>query len=210
MGRLRAAAALRAAADTVGTAVRADTADTAAPAAGGDALMQKNLLRPLALILAVCILCSLCTACGEKKAASAEDALSLAERQSLSLTGVGNARELGGYPVADGRTVKRGVLLRSAKLRDATDEDIRKLTEEYHLGVVLDLRAAGELENAPDAQIEGVTYRNIDILGEAAAIPEGLLAELEELEAQGIEPDQITQIRLFLKYGLFNDRFLVL
>ena len=159
------------------------------------------MTRKLAVILMLCILCSVFSIGHSETAVPA---------QSILLTGVGNARELGGYPVADGRTVKRGVLLRSAKLRAATDEDIRKLTEEYHLGVVLDLRGAGELENAPDAQIEGVTYRNIDILGEAAAIPEGLLAELEELEAQGIEPDQITQIRLFLKYGLFNDRFLVL
>ena len=33
-----------------------------------------------------------------------------ANKQSMELTGVGNARELGGYPTADGRYVRRGVL----------------------------------------------------------------------------------------------------
>ncbi len=34
-------------------------------------------------------------------------------KQSIRLTGVDNARELGGYISADGRTVRDGVLLRT-------------------------------------------------------------------------------------------------
>ena len=49
------------------------------------------------------------------------------EAQSLGLEGVGNARELGGYTAADGKTVKRGVLLRTAKLSDATEADVERL-----------------------------------------------------------------------------------
>ena len=169
---------------------------------------SNSLLRALSLALALCILCSLCIGCAGKKS-PAEDAPSLAERQTLSLTGVGNARELGGYKAADGKTVKRGVLLRSARLRDATEDDVQKLTEDYHLGVIVDLRGADETENAPDVLIEGVEYRNIDILGDEATIPEGLLAELDELEAQGIEQDTVSMMRLHQKYGLYSDQFLV-
>ena len=171
-------------------------------------MKHNSLLRALSLALALCILCSLCIACSAKKS-PAEEAPSLAERQTLSLTGVGNARELGGYEAADGKTVKRGVLLRSAKLRDATEDDVQRLTENYHLGVIVDLRGADEMENAPDVQIEGVEYRNIDILGDEATIPEGLLEELDELEAQGIELDTVSTMRLYWKYGLYSDQFLV-
>lgn len=171
-------------------------------------MKRNSLFRALSLALSLCILCTLCIACTGKEA-PAEDTASLAERQSLSLTGVGNARELGGYAAADGRSVKRGVLLRSARLRDATDEDAQRLTEDYHLGVIVDLRSADEMENAPDVQIEGVTYRNFDIFGDEATVPEGLLEELDELEARGVELDTVSMIRLYLKYGLYSDQFLV-
>ena len=36
---------------------------------------------------------------------------------SMGLTGVGNARELGGYPAGDGRVIKHGVFLRTASLQ---------------------------------------------------------------------------------------------
>ena len=171
-------------------------------------MKRNSLFRALSLALSLCILCTLCIACTGKEA-PAEDTASLAERQSLSLTGVGNARELGGYAAADGRSVKRGVLLRSARLCDATDEDAQRLTEDYHLGVIVDLRSADEMENAPDVQIEGVTYRNFDIFGDEATVPEGLLEELDELEARGVELDTVSMIRLYLKYGLYSDQFLV-
>lgn len=78
--------------------------------------------------------------------------------QSLSLTGVGNARELGGYASEDGRTVKRGVLLRTAKLSKATDEDIERLLSVYHLAVDVDFRGDFEVEDAPDPEMDGVEY----------------------------------------------------
>ena len=53
--------------------------------------------------------------------------------QSIGLTGVRNARELGGYAAADGRRVRRGTLLRTAHLAAATEEDIRRLAEEFRL-----------------------------------------------------------------------------
>lgn len=50
------------------------------------------------------------------------------EGQTLGLAEVENARQLGGYYTEDGRRIKSNMLLRSAKLVKATDEDIKKLT----------------------------------------------------------------------------------
>ena len=106
---------------------------------------------------------------------------------SLLLTGVGNARELGGYTTEDGRTVKHGALLRTAKLADATEEDIQRLLTVYRLAVDVDFRGDGEVESAPDPEMEGVEYQNIHIMDESSGPPEELEAEIKTLEEQGIE-----------------------
>lgn len=129
--------------------------------------------------------------------------------QSLSLTGVGNARELGGYKTEDGKTVKRGVLLRTAKLVNATEEDLERLRSVYHLAVDVDFRGDGEVERAPDPEIPGVEYLNIHILDDSMGPSEELEAEIAALEAQGVEIDKITEIRLFMKYGGFTDQMYV-
>ena len=47
--------------------------------------------------------------------------------RDLGLTGLPNARDLGGYPAADGRGVRAGLLLRSEALTNATPEDVTAL-----------------------------------------------------------------------------------
>lgn len=49
-------------------------------------------------------------------------------KQSIPLKSIENARGLGGYMTADGRTIKNCVLLRTANLHGISDEDIRILT----------------------------------------------------------------------------------
>ena len=129
--------------------------------------------------------------------------------RSLSLAGVGNARELGGYTGADGRAVKRGVLLRTARLADATQEDVERLLSVYHLAVDVDFRGDGEVEKAPDPEMEGVEYLNIHILDDSAGPSEEMEAEIAALEEQGVEIDKITRLRLFQKYGGFTDQMYV-
>lgn len=152
------------------------------------------------LILALCLSLLFCAVC---KAEASENS------QSLSLTGVGNARELGGYTTEDGKTVKRGVLLRTAKLVNATEEDIARLLSAYHLAVDVDFRGDNEVERAPDPVMEGVEYLNIHILDDSMGPSEELEAEIAALEAQGVEIDKITEIRLFMKYGGFTDQMYV-
>lgn len=151
-------------------------------------------------MLALCLSLLFCAGC---RAELSENS------QSLSLTGVGNARELGGYTTEDGRTVKHGVLLRTAKLAKATEADIERLLSVYHLAVDVDFRGDNETESAPDPEMEGVEYLNIHILDDSADPPEELEAEIAALEEQGVEIDQITRLRLFQKYGGFTDQMYV-
>ncbi|MEE5994237.1 MAG: tyrosine-protein phosphatase [Oscillospiraceae bacterium] len=70
--------------------------------------------------------------------------------QSIGMTGIGNARELGGYPASDGRKVRSGILLRTARLSTATQEDIHRLQEVYHLAKIIDLRTEEEINGSPE------------------------------------------------------------
>ena len=157
-------------------------------------------MRKAIIILVLCLSILFSAVC---KAETTENS------QSLSLTGVGNARELGGYRTEDGRAVKHGVLLRTAKLTDATEEDIRRLISDYRLAVDVDFRGDGEVERAPDPEMEGVEYMNIHILDESAGPSEELEAEIAALEEQGIEVDKITMTRLAMKYGCLSDQMYV-
>lgn len=75
--------------------------------------------------------------------------------QSIGLTGVTNARELGGYRTEDGKTVKSGKLLRTAKLKDATEQDLNLLSSKYQVSKVIDFRTLAEATADPDATIPG-------------------------------------------------------
>lgn len=130
------------------------------------------------------------------------------ESQTIGLTGVGNARQLGGYVGADGRKVKDGVLLRSAALGSATDEDVKKLTEVYHLAEVIDLRTTSEIEAAPDLDIDGVKNVNLRILDEAALMK---AAESQDPEVVALMQSEKMEDKLeaAIKIGLVGDQMYI-
>ena len=105
-----------------------------------------------ALSLILCM-CGICEAGGDLP-------------QSINLESVGNARELGGYITADGRHVKHGVLLRTAALNTISSADADRLTKDYHLAVVADLRMSFEAAPKPDPAIDGVKYLNLRVINE--------------------------------------------
>lgn len=86
---------------------------------------------------------------------------------TIGLTGVENARDVGGYVTADGRTVKYGLLLRTGKLSDATEADIARLTDAYKLSTVIDFRTTAEIKAGADPAMKGVTNTQINILGDS-------------------------------------------
>jgi protein-tyrosine phosphatase len=97
-----------------------------------------------------------------------------------------NARDLGGLPAADGRTIKSGLLLRTALLMFATDNDIARLQNEYHLARIFDFRSYEETEFQPDRPIPGAMHHilpTIDMRAEqdtVKAIPEEAFRDLEK------------------------------
>ena len=87
---------------------------------------------------------------------SAEEQASMNNHHELvGLTGVQNARDLGGYITSDGQyQVKYGKLFRTAKLYDATDEDLA-LLQSLGVSKVIDLRMHLEALTKPDKKIPG-------------------------------------------------------
>ncbi|MBQ3999143.1 MAG: tyrosine-protein phosphatase [Paludibacteraceae bacterium] len=96
-----------------------------------------------------------------------------------------NARDLGGMTGHEGRSVRSGMLLRTAHLHDATDEDICRLQNEYRLRRVFDFRSLGEAEFLPDREVPGATHHllpTIDLSAERVTeqpIPQEAFLDLE-------------------------------
>lgn len=96
-----------------------------------------------------------------------------------------NARDLGGMTGAGGKHVRSGLLLRTAHLHDATDNDILRLRNDYHLRRIFDFRSLGEAEFLPDREVEGASIHllpTIDMRAEqytGQAIPQEAFLDLE-------------------------------
>ena len=72
----------------------------------------------------------------------------------MEFEGIVNARDLGGLP-AGGRSVRHGLLLRTAHLHDATDADIALLRDRYRLRRIFDFRTRDESAAQPDRAVDG-------------------------------------------------------
>jgi len=78
--------------------------------------------------------------------------------QSIGLTGVINARELGGYILPCGKRIRRGLLLRGASLHKLSEENKERLLTHYNLRTVIDFRMDSEVLSSPDTRLDGVGY----------------------------------------------------
>ena len=128
--------------------------------------------------------------------------------QSIGLASVGNARELGGYATPDGKTVKRGIFLRTAALAGASDADIQRLKEVYNLAEVIDLRMSREIEVKADPVIDGVKNLWIGIIDE-----EVLKKRREELDTSEIEDydpnDKMSGLKIAMKLGIVGEQMYI-
>jgi len=81
----------------------------------------------------------------------------------LPLQGGSNFRDLGGYQTVDNKTVRRGLLFRSAVMTGLTEQDQRYL-QQFGFDTVVDLRSREELELYPNqwAPKAGLNYLNHD------------------------------------------------
>jgi protein-tyrosine phosphatase len=66
-------------------------------------------------------------------------------RRRVDLEGCLNFRDLGGYPAADGRRVRWGLVYRSDALHHLTPADVARLCGELRVDTVIDLRSTPEL-----------------------------------------------------------------
>jgi len=87
--------------------------------------------------------------------------------RSLGLVGAPNARDLGGLPVADGRTVRPGQVFRSPALGRLTDEDVAAMAA-LGLTDLLDLRHGSEIDIAPPDRLPaGIQVAHIPVFDPA-------------------------------------------
>lgn len=87
--------------------------------------------------------------------------------ENIKLSGAKNVRDFGNIINKDGKRIKPHCFIRGNVLSDLTDKDIKKLVNEYNLGVVIDLRTKTEAEEKPDKIIPGVEYIHIPVIRES-------------------------------------------
>ena len=111
-----------------------------------------------------------------------------------------NLRDLGGYALPGGKTVKSGMLLRSAHLADATDADVAYL-ESLSVSLVVDFRTEVDLKGKANKDVPGARYVNlpIDASGNVAANA----TEEEKKKVTGGKKFEVKKVILF---AAFNDR----
>lgn len=140
---------------------------------------------------ALWLLALLCLACARHVPPDARAipvALPEAQRgasRRLPLDGAHNARDLGGYPSAQGGFVRWGVLYRSDALGDLSDEDVAYLAR-LGLHRVVDFRSQQEREREPDRLPFALPVAWLPIFGDALD-PRALRDELLSGKARADE-----------------------
>ncbi len=100
---------------------------------------------------------------------------------TIKLPGVLNTRELGTYPAAEGRHIKKGVLIRSGVLSNAEPEAAEILSSKYHLQMIIDLRMSSVRDGSPDKEVPGA---------ECIRLP---VVEMEDYFTLAKDPEQAKQ-----------------
>ena len=77
----------------------------------------------------------------------------------IEFEGIRNVRDLGSLQNKEGKTIRKGALIRSAMLANATDNDLKKL-QDMNLDMVIDLRSIPEAAHQPDRYPENTHYIN--------------------------------------------------
>lgn len=101
---------------------------------------------------------------------------------AIDLAGAANCRDLGGWPVASGGTVRRGQVYRSTELHGLTDDGLAQL-EALGLHTVYDLRTTAERDAQPDRLPDGVRDVHLDVLADDPANAAAGAADLPKLLA---------------------------
>lgn len=117
--------------------------------------------------------------------------------QFLPVKGIVNARDLGGYVTADGRTVRSGKLIRAASLADATAADLRYL-QQLPIAQVIDFRQGFELRGREDRIIPGAEYVRIPINSNGDA--------MDDEDALGTKKYKKFNVKKLIMIAAFNKK----
>ncbi|MCU4677617.1 tyrosine-protein phosphatase [Catenovulum sp. 2E275] len=144
--------------------------------------------------------------------ASIEEALALQAKNNvatsyskvLPLEGGSNFRDIGGYKTEDGKSVKKGLLFRSAAMSSLTEQD-QKYLAKFDFDTVVDLRTNEERQLFPDHWVEGtdINYYSYDysfkqMMGDPKNLAKFDLAEMYAGIAYSIKP----QLQAYFDFAL--------
>jgi protein-tyrosine phosphatase len=103
--------------------------------------------------------------------------------RQLAWEGCVNARELGGYPAADGRETRWGAVVRSDSPAALTAAG-RAALADYGVRAIVDLRLPAELADHPNPFAEpgdhGIAYTNVSFIDPALAPPDAVTTLAED------------------------------
>ncbi len=103
-----------------------------------------------------------------------------------------NFRDIGGKTTADGRKVREGLLLRSAKLNKLSRHDKSVLETRYRVSKVIDFRSDAEREGRSDILPAGAKYYHIPYFNEATlAITGGMGSDVFEAVKKSESKDEL-------------------
>ena len=124
--------------------------------------------------------------------------------ETITLPGVNNARDLGCYRAGD-RQIKKGVLLRTGELINATPEAIDILRNDYHIQKILDLRDSERIKGFPDPEIEGADNIELRVMEMEDFI--GMLGDPDiEEKYKARVYDKETAFEIACEYGLLGPK----
>ena len=120
----------------------------------------------------------------------------------VELDGPSNFRDLGGLPVADGGSIRTGLVYRADRLCTLTDDDLRRL-EAAGIRHVFDLRSEAEASEFPDRLPAGASYARMPMTSDetfqARTIYERIVAR--EIRSYG-EPEMVAgYVRILQNFG---------
>jgi protein-tyrosine phosphatase len=110
----------------------------------------------------------------------------------IALSGVRNFRDLGGYRAFDRRTIRRGLLYRSANLHNLTDKDLQRL-DRLSLKRVVDFRADFEKTSEPDRlpMDSNIQVLEIPILDTSTDVALSLEQQIKAGKVDDINPTKL-------------------
>lgn len=131
-------------------------------------------------------------------------------KQEIILPGVRNARELGGYPAA-GKTIRKGVFIRSGALKQISEEGIERLQKVYRLQTVVDFRMSMDREKLPDPVIPDCESIPLPVIEVEDYPVEKYSKEFPELIKMLSDPkaDRMAISQKVIETGLVDDRMYV-